>query len=237
MDIPSSFTGGEEVCVWKNGDIRCVRRCIARQKFYAVLQKTSSGRAKVKIKSEITPPLAAFLSLRSTLWQNYSEESPKSLQARKAHYHALDTKSTEARKPFLPDLPSKIRGISLDNATHGGQHTEISPLPPVASPHFDFKITIFPVFSFSADGIFCLQVTIYWGQSEHFLGWKQSLLNKNHSRTAAKLSIFTLKALFPLSPNRELSGRQIAKRGVKQAFSDLGRFYKLACDVFATIVP
>ena len=176
MDIPSSFTGGEEVCVWKNGDIRCVRRCIARQKFYAVLQKTSSGRAKVKIKSEITPPLAAFLSLRSTLWQNYSEESPKSLQARKAHYHALDTKSTEARKPFLPDLPSKIRGISLENATHGGQYTEISPLPPVASPHFGFKIIIFPVFSFISDGIFCLQVTIYWGQNEHFLGSKWTLL-------------------------------------------------------------
>ena len=221
--------------------------------------KTSSGRAKVKIKSEITPPLTAFLSLRSTLWQNYSEDSPKSLQARKVHYHALDTKPTEARKPFLPDLPSKIRGISLENATHGGQHTEISPLPPVASPHFDFKITIFPVFSFISDGIFLhfrrhfpsfptaffaskwpfieVKVNTYWGQNEHFLGWKQSLLNKNHSRTAAKLSIFTLKALFPLSPNRELSGRQIAKRGVKQAFSDLGRFYKLACDVFATIVP
>ena len=176
MDIPSSFTGGEEVCVWKNGDIRCVRRCIARQKFYAVLQKTSSGRAKVKIKSEITPPRAAFLSLRSTLWQNYSEESPKSLQARKVHYHALDTKPTEARKPFLPDLPSKIRGISLENATHGGQYTEISPLPPVASPHFGFKIIIFPVFSFISDGIFCLQVTIYWGQNEHFLGSKWTLL-------------------------------------------------------------
>ena len=175
MDIPSSFTGGEEVCVWKNGDIRCVRRCIARQKFYAVLQKTSSGRAKVKIKSEITPPLAAFLSLRSTLWQNYSEESPKSLQARNVHYHSLDTKPTEARKPFLPDLPSKIRGISLENATHGGQYTEISPLPPVASPHFDFKITIFPVFSFISDGIFCLQVTIYWGQSEHLLRSKWTL--------------------------------------------------------------
>ena len=175
MDIPSSFTGGEEVCVWKNGDIRCVRRCIARQKFYAVLQKTSSGRAKVKIKSEITPPLTAFLSLRSTLWQNYSEDSPKSLQARKVHYHALDTKPTEARKPFLPDLPSKIRGISLENATHGGQYTEISPLPPVASPHFGFKIIIFPVFSFISDGIFCLQVTIYWGQSEHFLRTKWTL--------------------------------------------------------------
>ena len=144
MDIPSSFTGGEEVCVWKNGDIRCVRRCIARQKFYAVLQKTSSGRAKVKIKSEITPPLTAFLSLRSTLWQNYSEESPKSLQARNDHYHSLDTKPTEARKPFLPDLPSKIRGISLENATHGGQHTEISPLPPVASPPFWLQNHHFP---------------------------------------------------------------------------------------------
>ena len=206
--------------------------------------KTSSGRAKVKIKSEITPPLTAFLSLRSTLWQNYSEESPKSLQARKVHYHALDTKPTEARKPFLPDLPSKIRGISLENATHGGQYTEISPLPPVASPILTSKSPFSPyfpsfptAFSFISDGIFCLQVTIYWGQSEHFLGWKQSLLNKNHSRTAAKLSIFTLKALFFLSPNRELSGRQIAKRGVKQAFSDLGRFYQLACDVFATIVP
>ena len=198
MDIPSSFTGGEEVCVWKNEDIRCVRRCIARQKFYAVLQKTSSGRAKVKIKSEITPPRAAFLSLRSTLWQNYSEDSPKSLQARKVHYHALDTKPTEARKPFLPDLPSKIRGISLENATHGGQHTEISPLPPVASPHFGFKITIFPVFSFISDGIFLhfrrhflppsdhllrskwtlfgVKVNTFWGQSEHFLGSKWTLI-------------------------------------------------------------
>ena len=182
MDIPSSFTGGEEVCVWKNGDIRCVRRCIARQKFYAVLQKTSSGRAKVKIKSEITPPLTAFLSLRSTLWQNYSEDSPKSLQARKAHYHALDTKPTEARKPFLPDLPSKIRGISLENATHGGQYTEISPLPPVASPILTSKSPFSPyfpsfptAFSFISDGIFCLQVTIYWGQSKHLLGSKWTL--------------------------------------------------------------
>ena len=176
MDIPSSFTGGEEVCVWKNGDIRCVRRCIARQKFYAVLQKTSSGRAKVKIKSEITPPLAAFLSLRSTLWQNYSEESPKSLQARNVHYHSLDTKPTEARKPFLPDLPSKIRGISLENATHGGQHTEISPLPPVASPHFDFKITIFPVFSFISDGIFLHFRRHFLPPSDHLLRSKWTLI-------------------------------------------------------------
>ena len=152
--------------------------------------KTSSGRAKVKIKSEITPPRAAFLSLRSTLWQNYSEESPKSLQARKVHYHALDTKPTEACKPFLPDLPSRIRGISLENATHGGQHTEISPLPPVASPHFGFKITIFPVFSFISDGIFLhfrrhflppsdhllrskwtlfgVKVNTFWGENNHF---------------------------------------------------------------------
>ena len=123
--------------------------------------KTSSGRAKVKIKSEITPPLTAFLSLRSTLWQNYSEDSPKSLQARKVHYHALDTKPTEARKPFLPDLPSKIRGISLENATHGGQYTEISPLPPVASPILTSKSPFSPyfpsfptAFSFISDGIF-----------------------------------------------------------------------------------
>ena len=137
--------------------------------------KTSSGRAKVKIKSEITPPLAAFLSLRSTLWQNYSEESPKSLQARKAHYHALDTKPTEARKPFLPDLPSKIRGISLENATHGGQHTEISPLPPVASPHFGFKITIFPVFSFISDGIFLHFRRHFLPPSDHLLRSKWTL--------------------------------------------------------------
>ena len=183
MDIPSSFTGGEEVCVWKNGDIRCVRRCIARQKFYAVLQKTSSGRAKVKIKSEITPPLTAFLSLRSTLWQNYSEDSPKSLQARKVHYHALDTKPTEARKPFLPDLPSKIRGISLENATHGGQYTEISPLPPVASPILTSKSPFSPyfpsfptAFSFISDGIFLHFRRHFLPPSDHLLRSKWTLI-------------------------------------------------------------
>ena len=136
--------------------------------FMPYCKKTSSDRAKARIKSEITPPRAAFLSLRSTLWQNYSEDSPKSLQARKVHYHALDTKPTEARKPFLPDLPSKIRGISLENATHGGQYTEISPLPPVASPILTSKSPFSPyfpsfptAFSFISDGIFCLQVTIY----------------------------------------------------------------------------